>query len=115
MIFYYLSSCNTCQRIFKEINCPKLKLQDLKFNPLTENQLEELYQLSSSYEALFSRKAIKYRSMGLNLLELNEGDYKKYLLLDYTFLKRPVAIVNGKVYIGNSKQNVEELKTALGE
>ncbi len=113
MKFYYLSSCNTCQRILKEINVQKLELQDIKISPVTESQLEEMRKLTDSYESLFSRKAIKYRSLGLNTMTLGEKEYKKYILLDYTFLKRPVAIVNGKIFIGNAKATVESLKEAL--
>jgi arsenate reductase len=46
-------------------------------------------ELAGSYEALFSRRAMKYRSMGLNEMELSEDDYRKYILEEYTFLKRP--------------------------
>lgn len=113
MKFYYLSSCSTCQRILKEINVPNLELQDIKFLPITETQLEEMRKLTDSYESLFSRKAMKYRSMGLNEMTLSEADYKKYILFDYTFLKRPVAIGNGKIFIGNAKATVESLKAAL--
>lgn len=113
MIFYYLSTCSTCQRILKELPSKKLVLQDIKVNPVSENQLEEMRKLTDSYEALFSRKAIKFRQLGLHEKTLTEKDYKKYLLQDYTFLKRPVAIVNGKIFIGNTKQNVENLKQAL--
>ncbi len=113
MKFYYLSSCSTCKRILKEINASKLELVDIKFNPVNEIQLEEMRKLTDSYESLFSRKAMKFHSLGLNEIVMTETDYKKYILLDYTFLKRPVAIVNGKIFIGNTKQNVENLKAAL--
>jgi arsenate reductase len=51
-----------------------------------QEELEEMYQLSGSYEALFSKKAQLYKSMNLKDKSLTEEDYKKYILEHYTFL-----------------------------
>ena len=111
---YHLSTCSTCKRILNELeNADKLTKQDIKTEPITEEQLEEMYNLAGSYESLFSRKAMKYRSMGLNEMSLSENDYKKYILEEYTFLKRPVFIIDEKIFIGNSKKTVEAVKNAL--
>jgi arsenate reductase len=64
--------------------------RDIKQDPLTAEELEEMYQLSGSYEALFSKKAQLYKSMNLKDKSLTEEDYKKYILEHYTFLSRPV-------------------------
>ena len=37
-----------------------------------------------------------------------ENDYKKLLLSHYSFLKRPVLIINKKLFIGNSKETVSQ-------
>ena len=111
---YYLASCDTCRKIIK--NLPKtaeLEFQDIRQNPITEEQLEELYQLAGSYEALFSKKAQLYKSMDLKNKNLTEADYKKYLLEHYTFLSRPVFIIKGKVYIGNSQPNIHAVTQVL--
>ena len=111
---YHLSTCSTCQRIIKEVGAEgKLELQDIKTEPITADQLEEMHKLAGSYEALFSKRAQKYRGMGLHEKELSEADYKKLILEEYTFLKRPVTILNGEIYIGNSKKEVERLASAL--
>lgn len=110
---YHLGTCSTCKRILSEINTSNIDLQDIKVNPLTEKQLDELYQHTKSYEALFSKRAMKYKSLKLGEQNLSESDFKKYLLMDYTFLKRPVAIVDGEIFIGNSKKNVEALKVKI--
>ena len=88
-------------------------LQDIKSDTITERQLEEMQKLAGSYEALFSRVALKYRALGLNEKKLTEKDYRKHILEEYTFLKRPVAIVDGAIFIGNSPKNVEALIKAL--
>jgi len=82
------------------------KQQDVKSEKLTVSQIEEMFVLSGSYDSLFSRRAMKYKSMGLKEKNLSEVDYKKLILDEYTFLKRPVIIIEGKIFIGNSKKVV---------
>lgn len=114
---YHLSTCDTCRKIIKSLpDTPKMKslvFQDIRHEPITAAQLDELKKLAGSYEALFSRKAQLYKSMGLKDQNLAEADYKKYLLEHYTFLSRPVWVIDGKIYIGNGKQNVENVIAAL--
>ncbi|UQD55456.1 arsenate reductase family protein [Flavobacterium sp. K5-23] len=112
---YYLASCDTCRKIIKTL--PKdndLVFHDIKQNPITEEELEEMHQLSGSYEALFSKKAQLYKSMDLKNKSLTEADYKKYILEHYTFLSRPVFIIDNAVYIGNTQQNMLQVMKALG-
>ncbi len=111
---YYLASCDTCRKIIKNLPNPdKLEFHDIRQNPITARELEEMYQLSGSYEALFSRKAQLYKSMNLKSQSLTEDDFKKYILQHYTFLSRPVFIIDGKIYIGNSQQNILQVTKAL--
>lgn len=101
-------------RILKELGDVKgLVLQDIKTEPMTSKQVAEMKDMAGSYEALFSRRAMKYRSMGLNEKKLTEKDYKKYILAEYTFLKRPVMIFDGQIFIGNSKKVVAAAKESL--
>ncbi len=111
---YYLASCDTCRKIIKSL--PKdhnLIFHDIKQDPITVEELEEMYQLSGSYEVLFSKKAQLYKSMDLKNKSLTEADFKKYILEHYTFLSRPVFIIDGKIYIGNSQQNILQVMKAL--
>ncbi|MGB1247388.1 MAG: arsenate reductase family protein, partial [Chitinophagales bacterium] len=73
-----------------------IALQNIKVEKITAEQLEEMKALSGSFESLFSRKAMKYRSMGLNEMDLTEEDYRTYILDEYTFLKRPVFIIENE-------------------
>lgn len=113
---YHLSTCTTCQKIIKEVNPgSKVKLQDIKAEHLTAEQVDEMAALAGSYEAIFSRKAIKYRTMGLGEKTLTEKDYRKLILEEYTFLKRPV-IVNGKeIFVGNAGKTVAAAKLSLSK
>ena len=110
---YYLSTCDTCKRIMKELPLDDFIKVDIKTDPLTENDLIELHGLSGSYEVLFSKVARLYRSMNLKEKNLQEVDFKKYLLEHYTFLKRPVFIIDNEVFIGNAKKNIELVKSKL--
>lgn len=113
---YHLSTCSTNQRILKAWNPGKeVILQEIKNEKITEKQLDEMAGLAGSYEALFSRIAMKYRSLGLNTMQLSEKDYKKYILQEYTFLKRPVAIVGKRIFIGNSAKTVSAAASALSD
>lgn len=112
---YYLKTCSTCQRILKEIEAEKhgFELHNIKEESITVKQIEEMKTLAGSYEALFSRTAMKYKSLGLNDKILNEEDYKNYILEEYTFLKRPVTILGNQIFVGNSKKTVAALIEAL--
>lgn len=111
---YHLSSCTTCKRILKQWNPGKnVVLQDIKTEKITPSQLDEMAEKAGSYEALFSRIAIKYRTLGLNTKKITEKDYRKYILDEYTFLKRPVLIIDSDIFIGNSPKNVAAGEEAL--
>lgn len=113
---YHLSTCNTCQRIISEINpSPDVVLQDIKSEAITKQQLDEIKEVAGSYEALFSKRAQLYRKRGLNEQRLTETDYKNLILEHYTFLKRPVMIVNDQQFIGNSKKVVAAAVVAFSK
>lgn len=112
---YHLGTCTTCQAIIKETGIDKkgLEMQDIKTEKITTSQLEQMKKMAGSYEALFSRRAMKYKEMGLKDKKLKEDDYKKLILEEYTFLKRPVVILGDKIFIGSEKKNVAALNSAL--
>ena len=111
---YYLKTCNTCIRILKELNLSSdFILQDIKSEEITVKQVDEMKALAGSYESLFSKRAKLYKEMDLKNQNLTERDYKQYILEHYTFLSRPVIIINDKIFVGNSKKTVEAIKVRL--
>jgi arsenate reductase len=113
-VIYQLSTCNTCKKILRELGeQPDLEVIDIKSRAITPEELDRMAELAGSYEALFSRRAMKYRSMGLAEQELTEKDYRRLILEEYTFLKRPVTIVGDRIFIGNAKKQVAGAKAAL--
>ena len=111
---YHLGTCSTCQRILKELKPGNdFAFQEIKTEKITPAQIDEMKELAGSYESLFSRVALKYRSMGLNEMTLTEKDYRKYILEEYTFLKRPVIIMGKQIFIGNAAKTVASAKAAM--
>ncbi|WP_203256482.1 arsenate reductase family protein [Hyunsoonleella ulvae] len=111
---YYLKTCDTCKRILKTLNLSsEFTLQDIKTEPITVTQIDEMKALAGSYEALFSKRAQLYKKMDLKNQDLTEKDFKHYILEHYTFLKRPVIFIDDSIFIGNSKKTVEAVKNAV--
>jgi arsenate reductase len=112
---YHLSTCKTCQKVIAQLNNGEgFELQDIKTERITEEQLDFLKEKVVSYEDLFSRRAMKYRSMKLNERELSEQDYRSLILEEYTFLKRPVVVIEGEVFVGSAKKAVQGALEKLG-
>ena len=112
---YHLGSCTTCQGIIRDTALEKkgFEKQDIKFEKITSAQLKEMKRMAGSYQPLFSRRALKYKDLGLKDKKLSEEDYRKYILQEYTFLKRPVVILNDKIFVGSERKTIEALKMAL--
>lgn len=113
---YYLSTCSTCQRIMKEVGIDdKFEQQDIKTDNINESELDAIAAQVGSYEALFSKRAMKYKSMGLKEKNLTEMDYRQLMLDEYTFLKRPFILIDGEVFVGNSMKTVAAVKIKLNQ
>ncbi len=110
---YFLQTCDTCKRILKEVNTEGFEKQEIKSESVTVSQLDALYKLTNSYEALFNKRAKLYREMNLKNQHLKEEDYRQYILNEYTFLKRPVFIAGDEIFVGNSKKTIKSLKEKL--
>ncbi|MBE7629432.1 arsenate reductase family protein [Tenacibaculum piscium] len=110
---YFLQTCDTCKRILKEVNLEGFEKQEIKTNKITVNQLEEMRKLTDSYESLFNKRARLYKEKDLKNKEISENEYRDFILEEYTFLKRPVFILEDKIFIGNSKKVIETLKEAV--
>jgi len=100
---YYLSTCDTCKRILKELNLSSdWSLQEIKTDKITISQLEEMREMTDSYESLLNKRARKLSEFKGQ--ELSEDKLKSMILEEYTFLKRPVFILDNQIFIGNSKK-----------
>ena len=59
---YHLSTCSTCQRIIKELQpLTDFELQDIKTEPITPSQLEQMHYIASGTlkSKIFQKKILK--------------------------------------------------------
>ena len=110
---FYLSTCDTCKRILSSWNTDSIELQDIKTETMTADQVDQMIGLAGSAEALFSKRARKYKELGLKDKSLSEADIRQLIIEEYTFLKRPVLVLNDQIFVGNSKKVVEAAAEAL--
>jgi arsenate reductase len=98
---YHLSTCDNCRKLIKAFNpSADFELIDIKTNPIDAETLDFLKEKVGSYEAIFSKRAIKYKTIGLKDQNLSEADFRKLILEEYTFLKRPVLIDGEHMSVG---------------
>ena len=113
---FTLPTCKTCVRIFDDLQPEKkgCEVVNIKTEGIGAEDLDKMKELAGSYEALFSRRAMKFRNMGLADKTLSEDDYRSLILGEYTFLKRPVFLFDDAVMVGSRKVEVERAREFLG-
>ena len=112
--YIYLSTCNTCMRILKELNLPKgTKLQDVKHQPINQAQLEALYGVTQSYEQLINKRSRVLQALNKAGKTLDEMGYKQLLETEYNCLKRPILHWENNFYLGNAKKMVAAMQQAV--
>ncbi|EJL72724.1 arsenate reductase family protein [Chryseobacterium populi] len=111
---FYLNTCDTCRKILAQFDLTDWELREIKKEPVTQEELAEMYKKTQSYEALFSKKSTQIKLRELDAKSLEEKDFKKLLLDHYTFLKRPVFLTDSDIFVGNDKKNLENLKEFFG-
>ncbi len=109
---YWLPNCSTCKKakVFLEINGVIItKFHDLKASPPSRQEVEKLAELVGGVERLFSRRAIKYRELGLAQRKLSNDEMLDLMSSEYTFIKRPVLVINDKAKAGFSEKDYHEI------
>jgi arsenate reductase len=112
---YHLTQCGTCQRIIRDLKLVErgFELRDIKLQPIQPAELDQFREKTGSYDSLFSRRAIKYKTLGLKNQILKDEDLRALILEDYTFLKRPVIIIGDEVFAGNEQKTLERIAVRL--
>ncbi len=96
---YWLPYCTTCQKAdayLQERGRTPSAYRDVKAEPLSRAEVARLAELVGGAGELFSRRARKYRSMGLHERELTNDQMLDLMTEEYTFIKRPVLVVAGE-------------------
>ncbi len=112
---FHLPHCKTCQKVIAElgISADDFELQNIKEKHISAKELDFLKKEVGSYEELFNRRSMKYRSQGLKDKEIDEKEYRKLILGEYTFLKRPTIVIDDQVFLCTNKKAVAAAKEAL--
>ena len=96
---------------FKSLD--KFELQDIKQKHISAEELANAKKVMGSYEALLNRRAQKLKELKPDFAKFTEEDYKKFILSDYTFLKRPLIILGTNIFAGNSPTLTKEINSLL--
>jgi arsenate reductase len=83
--------------------------RDLKAQPLEHAEVEDLVRKVGGAEKLFSKRAMKYRQMGLHEQTLSEDDLLRLMTEEYTFITRPVIVRDDRATAGFSARRLDEL------
>ena len=109
---YWLPYCSTCQKAVAHLEAkgvPIRAFRNLKEEPLSQAEVRELAAKVGGVEALFSRRAMKYRAMGLHEREVSEDEMVRLMAEEYTFVTRPVIVRGERATAGFSAKRVDAL------
>lgn len=114
--FYGLPYCSTCQKAEQHLKDTGIKLKkyiNVREEKVTKTELKELCKLAGGVEKVFSKRAMKYRAWGLDKKKLSDDEMLRYMLEEYTFIKRPTVLTSDKrVLCGYSKKQYDALANA---
>ncbi len=110
--FYGLPNCTTCQKALRRLDYHRvsnIKKRNIRDEPLAREEIERLAKLLGGAENLFSRRSNKYRELGLKDKTLSETEMLDLMADEYTFLKRPILVVDGKAVAGYFEKFWDEI------
>lgn len=108
---YGLPHCSTCKKavaFLEDAGAEIEKFYDIKENRLTKKEVQKLVKLVGGVDKLFSKRAMKYRAMGLDKRELSGAEMIDLMTEEYTFIRRPVLVSGDFALAGFAKKKYEE-------
>jgi len=109
---YWLPYCTTCQKAVAHLQERGVSIRsyrNLKQQPLSQDEVRALAAKVGGVEKLFSKRAMKYRAMGLHEQQLSDDDLVRLMAEEYTFVTRPVIVRGDRATAGFSAKRVNEL------
>jgi len=109
---YWLPYCSTCQKAVAYLKGKGIAIRsfrNLKEEPLSEDEVRGLAAKVGGVEKLFSKRAMKYRAMGLHERDVTEDEMVLLMAEEYTFVTRPVIVRGDRATAGFSAKRVDEL------
>jgi arsenate reductase (glutaredoxin) len=107
---FFLKTCSTCIKIMNQLDLVDFEQVNVKSQSITQQDLDQMVERGVSYSGLMNKSAQKYKALGLKDQVLTEEDCRTWLLKEYTFLKRPVFIIDN-----GQKSTVEQLVQKIGK
>lgn len=111
IVFYWLPHCSTCKKAKAWLEEKGFEIdshRDLKADKLKRSEVLKLAGKTGGAAALFSKRAIKYRTMKLSQRELSDSEMLDLMADEYTFIKRPVLVLGDRAIAGFSAKRYEE-------
>ena len=109
---YWLPHCTTCQKAVQHLHDRGVRIgsfRDLKAQPLQRAEVEDLARKAGGAETLFSKRAMKYRKLGLHEQTLTEDDLLRLMAEEYTFVTRPVIVHGDRATAGFVAKRIDAL------
>ena len=109
---YWLPYCSTCQKAVAHLQERGVSIRsyrNLKEQPLSADEVRALAAKVGGVDRLFSKRAMKYRQMGLHERDLSNDDLVRLMAEEYTFVTRPVIVRGDRATAGFSAKRVDEL------
>ena len=109
--FYWLSNCSTCQKAKNFLERHSLEfseIRDIKENPLSLMEVENLAKMLGGANELFSRRAVRYRELKLSERELSDAEMLDLMTQEYTFLKRPILTIDNQAIAGFFEKSMNQ-------
>lgn len=111
--FYWLPKCSTCQKALawlQQQGFEPSELIDIRTQKVPREMIGQLAQKVGGAEALFSKRALKYRAMGLHERTLSDDEMLDLMTEEDTFIRRPVLVTSdGKALCGWSAKQYQAL------
>jgi arsenate reductase len=108
----WLPYCTTCQKAVAYLESKGVAVEsfrNLKEEPLSQAEVRALAAKVGGVQALFSKRAMKYRAMGLHEQPLSDDDLVRLMSEEYTFVTRPVIVRGERATAGFSTKRVDAL------
>ncbi|HYJ80976.1 MAG TPA: ArsC/Spx/MgsR family protein [Longimicrobiaceae bacterium] len=106
------AECTTCQKAVQHLRDRGVAIRgfrDLKAQRLSEAEVRELASKVGGVEKLFSRRAMKFRQLGLHEREVPEDEMVRLMAEEYTFVTRPVIVRGDRATAGFSTRRIDGL------
>jgi arsenate reductase-like glutaredoxin family protein len=101
-------------RILEKLNLPEdTKLQDVKHEPISQPQLNALYNVTHSYEQLINKRSRVLQALNKAGKTLDETVFKTLLETEHSCIKRPILQWENNFYLGNAKNTVVAMQQAI--